>query len=1491
MLTCAPPCFSVVGVASARPVPTAAASGSLLHRFPAAFDGPRHLSRGRQAAVHPEGAGGAPVGGGTRVHGWPPPPPQPVTMTATVAAPAAAADQPPVASAPGYVELPTATQPPLLDTSAVPPSSVLAPGGLVAAQHTASGARVVFFAAPGPLVSVHAVVATEPVGDGGHPHCLEHLIFLGSDAPGAGAAAQPRGYLDTLAARCLSSGTNAWTATDHTAYTVTTAGADGAAAVLPVLLSHVLVPRLDDDAYAGEVMHVRGDGSRAGVVYQEMLGRERTEGDQCDLELRRALFRGSAIACEAGGRTPVIAGELDNEAVVAFHRAYYHPANLTVVVGAQDISEDARARLLNAIGPVFDAAAAVPADAPAVPATAVASATPGAGGDTAQRSALTLGARIHPWMEVPPPFTPPTGDVVRKAVRFAASDDTIGSLAVGWRPAVGRADVETAAALEVLLLYLTDTAASPLSQRFVEVDDPLANDVDFDISVSAGETSVTLYFSGVPCGGGENAAENGPEGGTRTAADSKKDASMDDAASEDIGDEDTDTDIEDDEDDDNEDDDDEEEEDVDEDESGEDDDEHHVPQEDVLTNGQLADEAAAFLAGLAVEKAGLPGGVAEVRASLSRLRSQLLRSIEDDPHGYVSEALIPDLVAAHRADAPALGTRLRGMLPALDALATRDEAFWLDLLRTTFVDAPRAEMLMVPDAGLAESLAKSDAADLRARVAEAGPKRLTAYADAVAAREAALEKEVTRLAATPLPPMPSTERVPRLSSAATLLCPPQTASLGLPAGASADSGGPLFWAQTVTMESAFASATVLISTAGLTFRQRLYLGLLSELALSSHILASPETGADAGKPPAIATPYTALVSAVSASTTNCSVTIGGGGGSGAVAGDTLVVHYVAEAARFAEATDAVLHALFAASVTADRLVAVAKNELSDTTEALRDGGSVAYAVARAVAEVRLLSSQAGVRGGDRGVPTVATTCTDADREALPSAVTVGPLLQATFLAAAVRAVGGDDEDDVDDFIDPSDEESDGDDDDDDEDGDDDDMRSASNGKAANGGAPDAATAGRVVAEANEVLDVVRATPPPGVLVQVAGAKPDQMLADFSSAWRVHAGAFHASPRGTAAAAAAAAFRPAGGSPDSSVALDWSAEVGAYVASVGGPPLGRAAARVLATSPRGGVVVGVAGVDSGYVQAWLPADVPPATPDASALTVLVHLLSRVEGPLYKAVRGGGLAYDASVSFDAAHGRLVAGLSEAKSPAAAWSALVAALAEVRSRLVSATADVEREVDTARAAAVYAAVESRSAPSLVASAALRRSGMRLPACNASAQEARLARVSRADCVRVLDAYLHPLLPRGKAEGGVASDAAPPPSSSTIVLVAVVAPSEVASTAKEVAAAAVPVPWTTLNSPSGGAAAVLPSVVGALGIGEGRRCRPATHALTAESTAASARPPQRCETATDAASLPQTASPTRASSRRPRLAALAVQPAAGGHPAKGRPAISSGC
>ena len=64
-----------------------------------------------------------------------------------------------------------------------------------------------------------------------HVHYLHLLLTL-------------QGLLDLLANRCLAQGTNAWTATDHTAYTMETAGSEGFLNLLPIYLDHVLYPTL-----------------------------------------------------------------------------------------------------------------------------------------------------------------------------------------------------------------------------------------------------------------------------------------------------------------------------------------------------------------------------------------------------------------------------------------------------------------------------------------------------------------------------------------------------------------------------------------------------------------------------------------------------------------------------------------------------------------------------------------------------------------------------------------------------------------------------------------------------------------------------------------------------------------------------------------------------------------------------------------------------------------------------------------------------------------------------------------------------------------------------------------------------------------------------------------------------------------------------------------------------------------------------------------------
>lgn len=104
----------------------------------------------------------------------------------------------------------------------------------------------------------------QALDDDGLPHTLEHLIFLGSeDYP-------YKEVLDLLANRALADRTNAWTDTDHTCYTVYTAGPSGFLSILPVYLDHILYPNLREEDYLTEVHHINGEGQDAGVVYSEM---------------------------------------------------------------------------------------------------------------------------------------------------------------------------------------------------------------------------------------------------------------------------------------------------------------------------------------------------------------------------------------------------------------------------------------------------------------------------------------------------------------------------------------------------------------------------------------------------------------------------------------------------------------------------------------------------------------------------------------------------------------------------------------------------------------------------------------------------------------------------------------------------------------------------------------------------------------------------------------------------------------------------------------------------------------------------------------------------------------------------------------------------------------------------------------------------------------------------------------------------------------------
>ncbi|XP_020904563.1 uncharacterized protein C05D11.1, partial [Exaiptasia diaphana] len=111
-----------------------------------------------------------------------------------------------------------------------------------------------------------------------------------------------KGLLDLLANRCLAQGTNAWTATDHTCYTIETAGSEGFINLLPIYLDHVLYATLTESGYVTEVHHVNGEGEDAGVVYCEMQARENSGRSRTHLALLRNLYPGHCgLKSETGG--------------------------------------------------------------------------------------------------------------------------------------------------------------------------------------------------------------------------------------------------------------------------------------------------------------------------------------------------------------------------------------------------------------------------------------------------------------------------------------------------------------------------------------------------------------------------------------------------------------------------------------------------------------------------------------------------------------------------------------------------------------------------------------------------------------------------------------------------------------------------------------------------------------------------------------------------------------------------------------------------------------------------------------------------------------------------------------------------------------------------------------------------------------------------------------------------------------------------------------
>lgn len=298
-------------------------------------------------------------------------------------------------------------------------------------------------------------MATEAHDDDGLPHTLEHLIFLGSEL-------YPyKGALDLLANRCFASGTNAWTDTDHTCYTMTTAGSGGFLSLMPIYLDHILFPTLADSGFTTEVHHVNGDGEDAGVVYCEMQGRENVDSSRAHLALVRAAYPGSGYSSETGGIMHNLRTTTNNENVRAYHKQFYRAENLTIIITGQVDAEAAFKSL-----------------------------------DSVEKRILEkpkLPEFHRPWQT---PVKPLEAAQDLKIV-YPSDEEDSGLVYVGWRGPKSSTEQTKLTACSVLLRYLSHTSVSPLQQKFVEVEDPLASGISYSMMENT-ESLLYVEFECVP---------------------------------------------------------------------------------------------------------------------------------------------------------------------------------------------------------------------------------------------------------------------------------------------------------------------------------------------------------------------------------------------------------------------------------------------------------------------------------------------------------------------------------------------------------------------------------------------------------------------------------------------------------------------------------------------------------------------------------------------------------------------------------------------------------------------------------------------------------------------------------------------------------------------------------------------------------------------------------------------------------------------------------
>lgn len=238
-------------------------------------------------------------------------------------------------------------------------------------------------------------------------------------------------------------------------YTLSCAGSEGFLRLLPVYLNHILFPTLTRSGFITEVYSITETGDDNGAVYCEMQGRENSGESRGNLELLRNIYAGHGYSMETGGIMKNIRDSLSIEKIREYHSNYYRAENLAVIVTGQvEIDEVAKA-----IAPIEK--------------------------KIIERKGKYPEFR-KPWQTPVSPLKE-TKDV---KILFPSDEEECGIVYIGYLGPKATTDFETLTACYVLLKYLCDTSVSPIQQSFIEIDEPFASRVSYNIT----ENSTSLLF-------------------------------------------------------------------------------------------------------------------------------------------------------------------------------------------------------------------------------------------------------------------------------------------------------------------------------------------------------------------------------------------------------------------------------------------------------------------------------------------------------------------------------------------------------------------------------------------------------------------------------------------------------------------------------------------------------------------------------------------------------------------------------------------------------------------------------------------------------------------------------------------------------------------------------------------------------------------------------------------------------------------------------------